>query len=673
MLDNQKNKELNKILKFNGNEEEFKKYNNILKEPFDSETIYYDKEKKQKKYIGKIINNIYKGRGILYDISGKVIYNGHFKNGKYFGFGKLYDLNSNDEKLEYEGFFNYNEFNGKGILYKNGKKKFEGHFASGKYNGIGIEYLSNGKKRRKMKYEKGQALKECYGSLYDDKNTEIYTGILKNGIPEKAKSIPIYIDEYLLYIGDIDSFKYQGEGTLYFEKKDKVFFKGQFHQGEFENGLLYDPYGNLIYEGSFMNGIPKEGRNIKLYRVNANLKYEGDIFNYKYDGYGKLYSEREFYERNKENLIIFDGNFKDGKYDGYGKLYYYDKEYDIYYLYYEGNFKNNYFCELGIRYYKNNAIKIKGYFYGNNNCEGKYYSPENKLLYNGIIINEIPLNSDKIILYNDESYKIYEGKIEDGKYLDYGIEYSNFIKDMILYNGYFLSDNYIYLNKSNIQTINQKEQKVVNALLLSSIPWDGKTCFLRRLIDNSFEENFLATIGIDYRTISYEYHKKKYKIKILDTAGQVRFRSQYKGYLRNFDILLFLFDLSIENTIDIDYFNEILGYIDKKTTLIYFIGNKLDITKKYIFNYRKQAKLLYDNQKIDKYFEVSSKSGEGIDELKNVLKIDSASIIDNSLENKDNPTTNSTRSRIEKLYREYKIKSFNILNGKKKLNKYLNY
>ena len=74
MLDNQKNKELNEILEFNGNEEEFKKYNNILKEPFDSETIYYDKEKKQKKYIGNLMFNVYEGRGILYDISGKVLY-----------------------------------------------------------------------------------------------------------------------------------------------------------------------------------------------------------------------------------------------------------------------------------------------------------------------------------------------------------------------------------------------------------------------------------------------------------------------------------------------------------------------------------------------------------------------------------------------------------------------
>ena len=255
--------------------------NNILNEPFNSKTLYYDKDKKQKKY------------------------NGHFKNGKYCGFGKLYDSYSNDSKLEYEGFFENNEFNGKGILYKNGKKKYEGHLKSGKYNCIGIEYLSNGNKRRKMKYENGFPLKECYGALYDDKNREIYIGILKNGIPDKAKLVTIYDDnEYLLYIGDFNSFKYHGEGTLYFERNNKVFFKGEFKQGEYVNGILYDLYGIPIYKGSIMNNIPKEGQNIKLYRLNTNIKYEG---NYKYNGYGKLYTEKNeilFNIMDMENYIM---------------------------------------------------------------------------------------------------------------------------------------------------------------------------------------------------------------------------------------------------------------------------------------------------------------------------------------------------------------------------------
>ena len=141
-------------------------------------------------------------------------------------------------------------------------------------------------------------------------------------------------------------------------------------------------------------------------------------------------------------------------FEGKGIQYYLTGE-----KYYEGNFKKNKIFDLGIRYYKNKSKKIKGYFNDNNNCEREYYNPENKLLYNGAIINEIPLNIDKIILYNDEGYKKYEGKIKDGKYTDYGIEYSNYIKDMILYKGYFLFGNYLCMNESSKEIIDEKAKK----------------------------------------------------------------------------------------------------------------------------------------------------------------------------------------------------------------------
>ena len=243
---------------------------------------------------------------------------------------------------------------------------------------------------------------------------------------------------------------------------------------------------------------------------------------------------------------------------------------------------------------------------------------------------------------------------------------------MILYKGYFFLSNYIYLNESNKIILNEKEKKDTKALLLSSIPFDGKTCLLDRLVDNTFNENFLATIGIDYKILYYEYNKKKYQINIFDTAGQVRFRAGNDKYLKNVDILLFLFDLSIKNSIDIDYFNKVLGEINKKKLLIYLIGNKLDITKKYLFNYRKQAKSLYDKGKIDKYFEVSSKTSEGIDELKNILKIDSASIFDNLGENKTNTTGNLTSLQFKKFCRKNNINLYGVFD-EQKLDKYLNY
>ena len=56
--------------------------------------------------------------------------------------------------------------------------------------------------------------------------------------------------------------------------------------------------------------------------------------------------------------------------------------------------------------------------------------------------------------------------------------------------------------------------------------------------------------------------------------------------------------------------------------MIYLVGNKLDITLEYLEEYREKAKLLIDSGEIDKYFEVSARSGEGIEQFANIFKID---------------------------------------------------
>ena len=76
---NEKIKDL--LIKYNGNDEFYKKYDNILKEKVNGKILYFDEyENKEKiKYEGGIINGFYDGRGILYDNSGEIIYNGFFK------------------------------------------------------------------------------------------------------------------------------------------------------------------------------------------------------------------------------------------------------------------------------------------------------------------------------------------------------------------------------------------------------------------------------------------------------------------------------------------------------------------------------------------------------------------------------------------------------------------
>ena len=55
------------------------------------------------------------------------------------------------------------------------------------------------------------------------------------------------------------------------------------------------------------------------------------------------------------------------------------------------------------------------------------------------------------------------------------------------------------------------------------------------------------------------------------------------------------------------------------------MGNKLDIASKELLEiYRQKSKILIDTGKIDKYFEISAKTGEGLNDFSKILKIDSA-------------------------------------------------
>ena len=56
--------------------------------------------------------------------------------------------------------------------------------------------------------------------------------------------------------------------------------------------------------------------------------------------------------------------------------------------------------------------------------------------------------------------------------------------------------------------------------------------------------------------------------------------------------------------------------------MIYLVGNKLELTIN-TDNFRKKAKELISKKVIDKYFEVSAKTGEGIEILLKNIEIDS--------------------------------------------------
>ena len=115
-------KELNAIIDEKNITYKFNKLINIYYKiiNFKKTKIY----KNGDKYDGELINNLKKGKGILY-----------------------YNKNNKNERKRYEGDFKDDKIEGKGIYYYKDGDKYEGDFKDGKMEGKGIYYYNNGDRR----------------------------------------------------------------------------------------------------------------------------------------------------------------------------------------------------------------------------------------------------------------------------------------------------------------------------------------------------------------------------------------------------------------------------------------------------------------------------------------------------------------------------------------------
>ena len=166
-------------------------------------------------------------------------------------------------------------------------------------------------------------------------------------------------------------------------------------------------------------------------------------------------------------------------------------------------------------------------------------------------------------------------------------------------------------------------------VLLISCDSPGKTCLINAINGIDFTEHTIPTMGTDCSFFSYEFNNENYKIKFFDTPSKERFMSISFSHCEKSDIIIYLFNLSKDNDIKENFLKIIKENIkNSKKKFIYLINNKIDIKTKYIEKYRKQAKILIDRGKINKYFEISAKTREGMDLFIKSIKIDSLFILE---------------------------------------------
>ena len=175
----------------------------------------------------------------------------------------------------------------------------------------------------------------------------------------------------------------------------------------------------------------------------------------------------------------------------------------------------------------------------------------------------------------------------------------------------------------------------------------GKTTLLLKYVDGKFSDSHITTIGVEYKDKPIILNNRNINLQIWDTSGQERYRSITKNFYRNADGILFVYDVTREET-----FAHIKDWLissdecDKDFKKI-IVGNKIDlervVSKEKVENFGKSKNM--------KYYEVSAKTGEGLD---NVFK----AIVELILEGKSEeeikeefiirPHSNSTLSKDSK-------------------------
>lgn len=107
----------------------------------------------------------------------------------------------------------------------------------------------------------------------------------------------------------------------------------------------------------------------------------------------------------------------------------------------------------------------------------------------------------------------------------------------------------------------------------------GKSCLLLRFADDQFNENYMTTIGVDFRFKTVKSGTKNVKLQIWDTAGQERFRTITNTYYKSAHAVILVYDITnLESFESIRNFwlDEVENYADPGTQLV-LVGNKSDM------------------------------------------------------------------------------------------------
>ena len=165
-------------------------------------------------------------------------------------------------------------------------------------------------------------------------------------------------------------------------------------------------------------------------------------------------------------------------------------------------------------------------------------------------------------------------------------------------------------DESNIKTFN------IITLGSSEV---GKTCIIRRYIDNEYISSTISTIGIDCKAKIFTINSIKYKIIYYDTAGQERYASISSKYIKSANGVILVYDITNKKTFSkIEEWSNILERNNKNYSAV-LVGNKMDLESERQVSTNEGLTLA--NKLNIEFFETSCLTNQNIEEMMNKISI----------------------------------------------------
>ena len=142
----------------------------------------------------------------------------------------------------------------------------------------------------------------------------------------------------------------------------------------------------------------------------------------------------------------------------------------------------------------------------------------------------------------------------------------------------------------------------------------GKTSLLERFTENQFSENYIYTIGVDFKVRNILCEQgQRIKIQIWDTAGQERFRIFTNSYFREAHGVVIVYDMTdwiSFNAIN-NWIKDITRFSGEKQLIKILIGNKNDQIGQYAVHWKVAKELAAEYGMT--FVEASAKTGSNVE------------------------------------------------------------